>query len=131
MWKVPSKRRAAWLMVVEQEKLDIIEQRFVAALVASSPELDRLGSLARDFSAMVRCKEADRLNQWLTAAEESALAGFADGLARDRSAIQAALSLPWSTGPVEGQISYLKTIKRTMCERAKLDLLRHRVLEAA
>ena len=29
------------------------------------------------------------------------------------------------------QISRLKTIKRTMCGRAKFDLLRHRILEAA
>src|SRR3954471_10962847 len=35
------------------------------------------------------------------------------------------------TGPVEGQICRLKTIKRTMCGRAGFDLLRHRVLEAA
>jgi hypothetical protein len=37
----------------------------------------------------------------------------------------------WSTGPEKGQISRLKTIKRTMCGRAGFDLLRHRVLEAA
>jgi hypothetical protein len=36
-----------------------------------------------------------------------------------------------STGPVEGQISRLKTIKRTMCGRAGFELLRHRVLKAA
>jgi transposase len=80
---------------------------------------------------MVRSKQADQLDRWLAAAKGSALAGFADGLARDLAAIRAALSLPWSTGPVEGQISHLKTIKRTMCGRAKCDLLRHRVLEAA
>ena len=67
----------------------------------------------------------------LIAAKETALAGFTDGLIRDLAAIRAALSLPWSTGPVEGQISYLKTIKRTMSGRAKFDLLRHRILEAA
>jgi transposase len=39
--------------------------------------------------------------------------------------------LPWSTGPAEGQISYLKTIKQTMSGRAKFDLLQHHVLEAA
>ena len=33
--------------------------------------------------------------------------------------------------PGEGQVSRLKTIKRTMCGRAGFDLLRHRVLEAA
>jgi transposase len=80
---------------------------------------------------MVRRQQADRLDRWLATVKGSALAGFADGLRRDLDAIRAALSLPWSTGPVEGQISYLKTIKRTMCGRAKFDLLRHRILEAA
>jgi len=41
------------------------------------------------------------------------------------------MSLPWSTGPVEGEINRLKLIKRTMFGRAKLDLLRQRVLYAA
>ena len=41
------------------------------------------------------------------------------------------MSLPWSTGPVEGQISYLKTLKRSMAGRAGFDLLRARMLEAA
>jgi transposase len=67
----------------------------------------------------------------LSATEGTALAGFAAGLTRDLAAVRAALSLPWSTGPVEGQISYLKTIKRSMAGRAGFDLLRRRVLEAA
>ena len=78
--------------------------------------------LARAFSTMVRRQPADRLDSWLAVGKETALAGFANG---------AALSLPWSTGPVEGPISHLKTITRSMCGRATFDLLRHRVLEAA
>jgi transposase len=74
---------------------------------------------------------ADRLDGWLAAAKGSALAGFADALARDLDAVRAALTLPWSTGPVEGQISRLKTLKRAMCGRAGFELLRRRVLLAA
>ena len=85
----------------------------------------------REFRAMVREKQAGKLDRWLIAAQATPLAGFAGGLQRDLAAVRAGLSLPWSTGPVEGQISYLKTIKRTMSGRAKFDLLRHRVLEAA
>ena len=131
LWKMPSKRRAAWFVVADYETIDTTEQRFVEALIATSPELGRIIALARAFNAMVRYKQAERLDSWLAAAKDTALAGFADGLVRDLAAIRAALSLPWSTGPVEGQISYLKTIKRTMSGRAKFDLLRHRVLEAA
>jgi transposase len=131
VWKMPSKRRAAWLVVADAETIDATEQRFVEALIATSSELGRIIELARAFSAMVRYQQAEQLDAWLAAAKDTALAGFADGLVRDLAAIRAALSLPWSTGPVEGQISYLKTIKRTMSGRAGFDLLRHRVLEAA
>jgi len=130
-WPVPSKQRAAWLVVADPERLDSAEQRFVDALIARSPELDDLISLAREFSTMVRRQQADWLDGWLAAAKGSALAGFAGGLVRDLAAVRAALSLPWSTGPVEGQISRLKTIKRTMCGRAGFELLRHRILQAA
>jgi transposase len=87
--------------------------------------------LAREFRAMVRQKRVDRLESWLMAARGTALAGFADGLKRDLAAVRAALSLPWSTGPVEGQICRLKTIKRTMQGRAAFGLLRQRVLGVA
>ena len=43
----------------------------------------------------------------------------------------AGLTLPWSTGTVEGHIHRLKLIKRQMYGRAKLDLLRIRALHAA
>jgi transposase len=45
--------------------------------------------------------------------------------------VEAALTLPWSTGPVEGRITQLKLIKRQMYGRAGFDLLRHRMLAAA
>jgi transposase len=71
------------------------------------------------------------LDGWLAAAAGTPLEGFAKGLGKDLAAVQAALATPWSTGPVEGQISRLKTIKRTMYGRAGFTLLRSRVLHAA
>jgi transposase len=130
-WKAPGKRRAAWLVVAEADALDATERRFVEALLAASPDLARVVDLARRFRAMVRDRQEPALDPWLSAAKGTALAGFADGLARDLAAVRAASSLPWSTGPVEGQISHLKTIKRTMAGRAGFDLLRTRMLEAA
>jgi transposase len=56
---------------------------------------------------------------------------FARGLERDRQAVEAALVERWSTSPVEGHINRLKTLKRAMYGRAKLDLLRQRMLLAA
>ncbi len=37
---------------------------------------------------------------------------------------------PYSSGPVEGHVNRIKTIKRQMYRRAKHDLLRLRVLPA-
>ena len=45
--------------------------------------------------------------------------------------VLAALSLPWSTGPVEGHITRLKLIKRQGYGRAGLDTLKRRFLRAA
>ena len=64
-------------------------------------------------------------------AEKTELASYAANLCRDIDAVQAALDLPWTTSPVEGQINRLKLIKRSMYGRAGFDLLRNRVLNAA
>ena len=53
---------------------------------------------------------------------------FAKGLVQDQAAVQTALSLPWSSGQVEGQVNRLKLIKRQMYGRANFDLLRRRIL---
>lgn len=100
-------------------------------MLVRSEGLTTVIELARAFSIMVRRQQAGRLDEWLAAAKETTLADFADGLGRGLAAIRTALSLPWSTGPVEGQISRLKTIKRTMCGRAAFDLLHHLGLQAA
>src|SRR5262245_30867528 len=48
----------------------------------------------------------------------------AEGLRRDDAAVQAALTLAGSTGPVEGQLKRLKLIKRSGYGRMQLDLFR-------
>ena len=56
---------------------------------------------------------------------------FAVSLGQDRDAVRAALTLPWSSGQAEGQITRLNLLKRAMYGRANLDLLRRRFLLAA
>jgi Transposase len=55
---------------------------------------------------------------------------FATGLQQD-AAVRAAFELPYSNGQTEGQVTRLKLLKRQMYGRAKLALLRQRVLHAA
>ncbi len=50
------------------------------------------------------------------------------GVHKDKDAVLAGLTLPWSTGPVEGHVNRLKLIKRSMYGRAEFDLLKLRVL---
>ena len=39
---------------------------------------------------------------------------FASGIKRDYAAVHAALTLPYSNGPLEGRINRLKLLKRSM-----------------
>ncbi len=55
---------------------------------------------------------------------------FAKGLSEDYEAVKAGVTLPWSTGPVEGHINRLKMLKRQMFRRARLNLLSRRVVGA-
>ena len=65
----------------------------------------------------------------MQASDFSELKSLASGMARDYAAVEAGLRLPYSTGPVEGNINRLKLIKRSGYGRAGFDLLRLRVLE--
>jgi transposase len=56
---------------------------------------------------------------------------FASGLTSDLDAVTAGLTLPHSSGPVEGNVNRIKMIKRQMYGRAGFDLLRKRVLLAS
>ena len=91
-------------------------------------------SLTERFTALLRESQADALEAWLEDASASGLPefhSFATGLRRDQPAIVAAVSLPYSNGQTEGQITKLKLLKRSMYGRASFELLRRRVLLAA
>jgi transposase len=87
--------------------------------------------LIQQGAAMIRQHQVDALAPWLKACNASPvgeLRNFADVLQRDAAAVKAALTLPWSSGPVEGHINRLKLIKRSGYGRMQLNLLRQRVL---
>ncbi len=128
---MPTSRQATRLVLADQAKLDSAERDLVVTLVNAAPEITQAVTLVRAFGAMIREHKVDALDPWFAAARQSALRGFADSIKRDRAAVKAALTLPWSSGPVEGQINKLKLVKRQMYGRANFDLLRQRVLSAA
>lgn len=62
--------------------------------------------------------------------DQPELQSFAIGIRRDHATVTAGLTLPYSSGKVEGNVNRIKAIKRQMYGRAKLDLLRKRVILA-
>jgi len=127
-------RRATWLVLRRPERLNDDEAAPLAQLQAQQPELAGAIALAQDFTRLVRERQPDQLEPWLARAAESPhvpLQRFAKGLRDDYDAVTAGVTLPWSNGPVEGQINRLKLLKRQMFGRANLDLLQQRFLLAA
>ena len=79
---------------------------------------------------MTRGGKGEELGSWIDDAMRSPLASFAAGIRADRKAVAAAIVEPWSNGQTEGQITKLKAVERQMFGRAKLDLLRARLIVA-
>ena len=122
-----SPRKIAWLLLTEP----VSSQPYLQELYRLSPQIAATAKVAREFVRIVRSRDFKAWPIWLQSAKSTSLANFAACLIRDQDAVQAALRLPWSNGPVEGHVHRLKLIKRQMYGRASFDLLRLRVLNAA
>lgn len=128
-----SARQAAWMLVRPPEALNENDCSAVERLCHHAETVQVAYSYAQRFIQMVCQRCADLFETWLAQVEATGipeLQGFAAGLRRDKAAVTAALSLPYSNGQVEGQVNRLKLIKRSMYGRASFDLLRKRVLAA-
>ena len=129
--RIMSSAKAAWYFIRSPEDLEADERAVLDRLCAAHAPLRRLHELVQQFIQMIKGRQVDRFKSWLTAATASAIGPvirFVGGLRRDYDAVVAALSLPYSNGPVEGAVNRLKLIKRMGYGRAKFDLLRLRVL---
>lgn len=140
---LPSPKQLAWLITKQPDALTPDEAAAIAT-IQQDPEAARVCDLVRRFVDLVRsCSiQADQsgtdptgeFDRWIadaTACGIRAVETFANGLAQDGNAVRAALAMPWSNGQAEGQITKRKLLKRSMYGRAKLDLLRQRLLLAA
>ncbi|MCP1538091.1 transposase [Methylorubrum extorquens] len=92
--------------------------------------IDAARSLLSRFQTMIRERRRPELDAWIEAEARSLLASFAGGLVKDKMAVAAALTEPWSNGQTDGQITRLKLMKRQMFGRAKLELLEARLIGA-
>ena len=62
------------------------------------------------------------LEPWLERAQSSLLTSFANCVLKDKAAVAAVITSPWSNGQTEGQVTKLRLVKRRMYGRGKLDL---------
>ncbi len=106
----------------------------LAGILQRCPELRTAHKLVREFATMLTSRTgATTLTNWITAATAAGLPGittFAQHLTTDLDAVTAGLTLPWNSGPVEGNVNRIKMLKRQMYGRASFDLLRKRILLA-
>ena len=126
-----SASQATWLFFRKQADLKPEEQEHLRQLRQASPQLEVAYQLVDDFLHMVRERTGAQLDSWLTKVEASHLPAFhtfVTGVQKDKETVLAGLTLPWSTGPLEGHINRLKLLKRSMYGRSEFALLQLRVL---
>jgi transposase len=130
----PSARAVSFVMVGSAAKRSRETQMYLDQLCQMDAGIAQAHELTQGFLTLVReCRGRD-LEAWITAATDSgldALARFARGLRDALAAVTTGLTLPWSNGPVEGQVTRLKLLKRQGYGRTGFAFLRQRVLQAA
>ncbi len=113
--------------------LGAADQVRLKQILARCPELEATHDHVNAFAVMMCQRTGQRLPEWMAAVEADdlpALHSLVSGLRRDQAAVTNGLTLPYSSGQVEGAVNKIEMIKRQMFGRAKFDLLRKRVLLA-
>jgi transposase len=126
-----SAQETTWLFVRDPDNLDEKQRKSLGVVCQTSATAKTAYQFVQAFMTMVHTRTGNQLDTWLEVVAHSQIAeleSFAAGIERDKAAVVAGLTLPYNNGQVEGQITRLKLIKRSMYGRAGLDLLRRRVL---
>lgn len=124
-------RQLTSLFVRPRHKLTTDELAELHHALDHCDTLRELEGLVTGFADMLRHRRGQQLDDWINDAKTSTipqLRGFACGLLKDYDAVRNGLTLPWSSGAVEGAVCRIKAYKRSMYGRANFDLLRTRVL---
>ncbi|WP_460309056.1 ISL3 family transposase, partial [Actinocorallia aurea] len=126
----PSVRDVRRWITSDPDHLTDDDKDQLAAVLDRSPALAVLDQHVTTFAKMLIHRTGQRdLGPWLTGVDTETtdlphLRSFASGLRRDHAAVLNGLSLPYSSGAVEGENCKVKHLKRMMFGRANLDLLR-------
>lgn len=128
---VPKPRHITRWIMTDPERLADDQNSQLEAVLASCPELQAVAGHVRDFADLMNKHHGDRLPEWMQRVQADNLPhlhSLVIGLRRDIDAVTAGLTMIWNSGPVEGAVNRIKTIKRSMYGRAGFDLLRRRIL---
>jgi transposase len=125
---VPSARSIARMMTSEAARASDAAAPTLAIIDKAVPDLGIARGLLDRFHRLIRNRDAADLDGWINDASTGLMTSFATGIVQDVAAVRAALTEPWSNGQTEGQNTKLKMVKRQMYGRAKLDLLRARLM---
>ncbi len=128
---LPKPRRVLRWIMNRPEHLLPEESVGLKEIRAACPELDATVEHVRGFGSLMHEHRDEDLDGWIDQVRQHdlpALRQFADGLLHDREAVVAGLSSTWSSGQAEGQVTRVKLLKRAGYGRAKIDLLRTRIL---
>src|SRR5437588_3733051 len=129
-----SSTSATWLFIRDPKQLTPQKQAELELICQRSETARQTYTLTQQFMSMLRLRHGQEFEAWLSAVEASHIAElrrFAHSLCTDKEAVMAGLTLSYSNGPVEAQVHKLKLVKRSMFGRAKLPLLRQRLLHAS
>ncbi|MEV2256906.1 transposase [Streptomyces sp. NPDC050147] len=122
-----SRKITTWIMLPRSTLKPAEDDQLLAAQLAC-PDIARACDLARTFHDLLQRRRGHQLLAWVREVERDApgpMLSFAQSLCLDLDAVTAGLTLPWSSGIVEGNVNRIKTIKRAMYGRASFRLLRN------
>lgn len=115
----PSVRQVTGWLTRHPATLTEEEKRHRKAVLDRCPELASAAELTSASAEMLTTLSGTRLPEWITEVAEANLPGISSFATTD-----------WNSGPVEGAVNRIKTLKRQMFGRAGFTLLRKRVLLA-
>lgn len=101
------KKVASWILT-PPGKLTDADHAALTRITAHCPEISATCVLVREFAGMLCHRRGKYLGTWARNAEASPvpeLRGFAKGLRKDWTAVTAGLTLPYSSGVVEGHVN--------------------------
>lgn len=127
----PSVREVTSWITRHPDRIADHQTERLRGVLGRCPELEKTAHHVQIFAELMTSHHGDQLEKWMSKVQADDLPdlhSFVAGLRQDAQAVTNGLTLPYSSGPVEGAANRIKMLKRQMFGRAKLPLLRKRIL---